>query len=353
MGLSFLQSSKLKNLAKDCMHGRRRIIVIRKEYLKQLVNQKSKVAKHMAKDKTSNAISAAGEVIRLERLMDAFDMFSSYLTQLEQNVEMLKHVELPHADLLPAVNTIMFASEPLKRELRELPEIAKDLQSKFGSALCKLYRNKAFPTLVTQEENATQFQVHPIVISALSKEPVKPEIILVKLQQIAAENKITVNNWDKFVKELKIDTANANKTQIQEHRRPVSEDNIQSALDSASLEPSLPVPSPRRSMQTSAAVPTKSLHSSSLSEENLGRWAKTHADSAAAQRARDGSGAHQQQQQASDQAGYETLADGWAPMIKPPKTGHDPDFSQKLNAVGKHLAAKQQRPNGVYVYVPS
>ena len=333
----------------------------------QLISQEAKVTKSLVKDKTTNAIAGVEEIIKQERVLDAYDILASYLTEIEQNVEILKAIDLPHPHFHPAINTILFASESvLQKELRELPTIAKDLKDKFGSTLCNLYRNKAFLNLVAQEDSAVQFEVHPVVIAAVSKIAVKPEDIFAKLQQIAAENKIRLNNWDRIAKELKVEKPTGDKTHINNSRNTGFEVTFhpipETACTAAILE--TPLPSPRQIPQSVAVAPTPRVlvgnMRTSLSAENLSRWTKAHAvpSSAASasftQPSTYGSRHQHAHKQGGQQAGSESMGDGWAPLInKQSNSDHDLDFSQKLNTVGKHLAAQKQRPQGVYVYVPA
>lgn len=139
----------------------------------------------MKSGQLENARIRVEEVIRQEKLLQAYATLETYLLLLQTRAAVLKKEKEPPQDMLEAICTLLFCAPRVQHDLDEIPVIAEILMAKFRNAFIKLFEDKDFAKNVSNEATAFYYSVNTNVVNWLSVSPADPQPKIDKLEEIA------------------------------------------------------------------------------------------------------------------------------------------------------------------------
>lgn len=151
----------------------------------QIHTMQQEVADLMKSGQPENARIRVEELIRQEKLLQAYATLETYLLLLQTRAAVLKKEKEPPQDMREAICTLFFCADRVRHDLDEIPVIAEILMTKFRTAFIKMYEDKDFPKNVTNEATAFYYSVNMNLVGLLSVQPAAPQQKIDKLEEIA------------------------------------------------------------------------------------------------------------------------------------------------------------------------
>lgn len=183
----------------------------------------------MEKEQEINARIRVEQLIREERLVQAYTVLETFIDLIQTRAAMLKKCKEVPADMVEAILTIMFASERIRYDIDEIYDISSLLKVKFGKEFIKIF-GKNFDAEINDELRARDMGANNLVIAFLSVMPAPPAEKIERLKKISLKHKVPFDeeraeqdlNPKKFVKMPDVLEQSQKPSNPMMHDRPIA-----------------------------------------------------------------------------------------------------------------------------------
>lgn len=149
--------------------------------------------KNMLQDKKEvNAWIRVEQLIREERLIEAYTVLDTFVDLVQTRAEMLKKVKEVPMDMYQAILTILFATERVKYDVKEMHDIASLLQSRFKKHLVQNHGKRFFDE-IKEESIACSLGVNANLIAFLSVMPATSQQKMARLKSLSIAHAVPLD----------------------------------------------------------------------------------------------------------------------------------------------------------------